>query len=163
MKPSPYNPKAIISQQEISLTKTSLAENNKRKPIHVKRGNKKKAKRVKKIMIADDDPAIIDVLTLMLESAGYTVLISGNGKTVEEVKRNCPDVVLLDVLMSGVSGYDVCGELKNDPSTKHIPVIMISANKKAREVTLGGCGDGFIAKPFEMNNLLQIVARFIKE
>ena len=112
--------------------------------------------------MADDDPAIIDVLTLMLEEAGYKVYASANGQTIADVNRICPDLILLDILMSGINGHDICKQLKNQPATKHIPVIMISANKDAKEIALNACADDFISKPFEMYNLMEKVAKYTK-
>lgn len=117
---------------------------------------------IKKILIADDDPAIIDVLTLMLETGGYKVCVSANKQTVAEVNRILPDLVLLDLLMSGINGDDICKQIKNNLLTKHIPVIVISANKDVKEIAINSCADDFIAKPFEMHKLLQKIARYIK-
>ena len=118
--------------------------------------------KIKKILVADDDPAIIDVITLMLEPAGYKVYASANGQTVEDVNRIRPNLILLDILMSGINGIDICKQLKNQQSTKHIPIIIISAIKDAKEIALDACADDFIAKPFEMYDLLQKVAKYTK-
>lgn len=115
----------------------------------------------KKILVADDDPAIIDVLTLMLEMAGYTVYASADWQIIEDVNRICPDLILLDMFMSGINGKDICRQLKDQPSTKRIPIIMISANKDAKAMALNAYADDFIAKPFEMNKLLQKVTGYI--
>lgn len=122
--------------------------------------NKKNNHRVNTIMIADDDLAIIDVVTIMLESKGYKVFASANGLTVDDVNKIHPDLILLDILMSGISGYEICKKLKTQEATKNIPVIMISANKDAKEIALDACADDFIIKPFEMDLLLKKVAKY---
>lgn len=118
--------------------------------------------RLKKIMVVDDDPSIIDVLTLMLKAAGYKVYASANGLTMADVNRISPNLILLDILMSDINGHDICKQLKNQQSTKHIPIIIISAIKDAKEIALDACADDFIAKPFEMYDLLQKVAKYTK-
>ena len=115
---------------------------------------------LKKIIVADDDPGIIDVVTLILEAAGYNLYSSVNGITVADVNNIRPHLILLDIQMSGMSGNDICKLLKNDASTKHIPVIMISANKDAKKIAANACADDFITKPFEMNTLLEKVAEY---
>ncbi|MEO6330239.1 MAG: response regulator [Ginsengibacter sp.] len=119
--------------------------------------------RVKKIMIADDDSSIIDVLTLMLETSGYKVHSAANRQIIEDVNEFCPDLILLDILMLGVSGQNICEQLKKQESTKHIPVIIISASKDAKEIALQAEADDFIAKPFEMEKLLKKVAKYTKK
>jgi DNA-binding response OmpR family regulator len=119
------------------------------------------SKKRNKIMITDDDPEIVDMLTLMLEDAGYEVNVTVNGQTYNDVKENLPELVLLDVWMSGADGSEICLWLKKQQKTKHIPVIMISANKDVRNIALKAGADDFIAKPFEMNVLLKKVAKYL--
>jgi CheY-like chemotaxis protein len=114
----------------------------------------------KKILVADDDPSIIDVLTLMLEHAGYKVYSSANLQTIADINRISPDLVLLDVLMSGINGFDICKHLKSQPSTSRIPVIIISASKNKKQTAIKAGAEDFISKPFEMDELLQKVAKY---
>ncbi|MEO6452752.1 MAG: response regulator [Ginsengibacter sp.] len=144
-------------------TKTQISKiSHRRNDALLGEKKEKKSRGIKKILVADDDPAIIDVLTLMLEEAGYQVYASANGHTVTDVNKIHPDLILLDILMSGISGHEICKELRNQPSTKHIPVIMISASKDSKEIALNACANDFIAKPFEMDSLLRKVAKFTK-
>jgi CheY-like chemotaxis protein len=116
----------------------------------------------KKILVADDDPAILEVITLILEDEGYAVTTSANGETVEKVQGELPDLILLDIWMSGMDGRDICKRLKAKPKTKHIPIVMISANKDAKAIALDAGANDFLAKPFEMTKLLAIVAKYAK-
>ncbi len=116
----------------------------------------------KKILVADDDTAILDVLTLMLEGAGYEVTSILDGQTVRKVLSELPDLILLDIWMSGTDGRDICKQLKSNKKTKHIPIIMISANKDTREIAKEAGADDFIAKPFEMDKLLAKVEKYTK-
>ncbi len=113
----------------------------------------------KKILVADDDPAILEVIALILEFEGYEVNTTADGDNLRQIKKELPDVILLDIWMSGVDGRDVCADLKKNPATKDIPIIMISANKDASQIAQQCGADDFIAKPFEMDELLSKVQR----
>jgi DNA-binding response OmpR family regulator len=108
----------------------------------------------KKIMIADDDPAIVDAIELLLEFEGYQVSTTIDGSTVLDMKMELPDLLLLDVWMSGEDGRDICKKLKQSELTKNIPVIMVSASHDIKESALAAGADDFLAKPFQMNELL---------
>jgi DNA-binding response OmpR family regulator len=108
----------------------------------------------KKIMIADDDPGILDAIGLMLEFEGYEVSSTVNGATVLDMKDQLPDVLVLDIWMSGQDGREICRQLKSDKLMQHIPVLMISASKDIRQSAMDAGADDFLAKPFEMNDLL---------
>jgi DNA-binding response OmpR family regulator len=108
----------------------------------------------KKIMIADDDPGIVDAIEMMLTYEGYEVKTTSNGATFSEVKKNNPDLVLLDIWMSGEDGREICRKIKATKQTKAIPVIIISASKDIERSAIDSGADGFLEKPFEMNELL---------
>lgn len=116
----------------------------------------------KKILIADDDPAILEALTLMLEDAGYETDTTVDGQTIQEATDQLPDLILLDIWMSGTDGRDICKHLKRRPQTKHIPIIMVSANKDAEHIAKESGADDFIAKPFEMDDLLALIEKYMK-
>ena len=105
-------------------------------------------------MIADDDPGIVDAIELLLEFEGYQVSTTIDGSTVLDMKMELPDLLLLDIWMSGEDGRDICKKLKQSELTKNIPVIMVSASKDIKESALAAGADDFLAKPFEMNELL---------
>lgn len=116
----------------------------------------------KKVLVADDDPSILEALQLMLEDAGYEVQTSSDGKTVQEVKENLPDVILLDLWMSGMDGRDICKVLKKKERTRHIPIIIFSANRDTERIAWEAGADDFITKPFEMDTLLNMIAKYAK-
>jgi DNA-binding response OmpR family regulator len=116
----------------------------------------------KKIMIADDDPGIVDAIEMLLEFEGYNVSSTVNGATVLDMKDELPDLLLLDIWMSGEDGRDICKKLKQDKITKNIPVIMISASRDIKESALEAGADDFLAKPFEMNELLGKIKNLTK-
>lgn len=116
----------------------------------------------KKIMIADDDPGIVDAVEMLLEFEGYAVTSTVEGSSVLSLKENLPDLLLLDIWMSGEDGRDICRNLKADDTKKHIPVIMISASKDIKDSAMQAGADDFLAKPFEMNDLLGKIEALIK-
>jgi len=113
-------------------------------------------------MIADDDPSILDALKQIFESEGYEVETSINGETVSKIHEFQPDILLLDIWMSGVDGRDICKKLKSQPKTQHIPIIMVSANNDTKGIALAVGADDFVAKPFEMQELLVKVAQHLR-
>ena len=115
---------------------------------------------IKRILVADDDPAIVESVKMLLEDEGYDVETTVNGGTVTDARVELPDVILLDIWMSGQDGRTICQTLKSGASTKDIPVIMISANRDARELARAAGADDFIAKPFDADFLLEKIAKF---
>jgi DNA-binding response OmpR family regulator len=108
----------------------------------------------KKIMIADDDPGIVDAIELLLEFEGYQVTSTVDGADVLELKDELPDLLLLDIWMSGEDGREICKKFKQFELTRNIPVIMISASRDIKDSAMAAGADDFLAKPFEMNDLL---------
>lgn len=115
--------------------------------------------KTKKIFIADDDYAIVDATSLMLQAMGYDVSSTLNGATVPVALQSKPDLLLLDIWMSGIDGRDICRQLKADPETVNIPVLMISASRDIRESALISGANDFLAKPFEMNELIDKIEK----
>ena len=117
--------------------------------------------KVKKILVVDDDPGILDAIGIMLEFEGYEVQSASNSAALLSMENGLPDLLLLDIWMSGTDGRDVCRYLKQKESTRKIPIVMISASKdienSAREVG----ADDFLAKPFEMDSLLEKIGKYM--
>jgi DNA-binding response OmpR family regulator len=116
----------------------------------------------KKIMIADDDPGIVDAVEMILEFEGYEVTSTVDGTTVLDMKHELPDLLLLDIWMSGEDGRDICKKLKSMDITKNIPVIMISASRDIKQSAIDAGADDFLAKPFEMTELIKKIENLIK-
>lgn len=116
-----------------------------------------------KILVVDDDESILDAISLVLEDEGFQVeTVTKGNETYEKVEAFKPDLILLDVLMSGNDGRHICKTLKQSPIYSHIPIIMISAHPSARE-SISECGaDAFLAKPFEAEDLIQYVEKHLK-
>ena len=114
----------------------------------------------KKILLIDDEPELIKAVEIRLKSIGYEVALSYDGRTgIDKAKEIKPDLILLDLIMPIMDGYVVANELKDDPETKHIPIIILTASQredlKTRCRELGVAS--FIMKPFETSDLLNMV------
>ena len=116
----------------------------------------------KKIFIADDDVDILQIIEMMLQTRGYKVETSINaGDIFNYAETELPDLILLDIWMSGIDGREICTKLKNSTLTKNIPVLFVSANSSIEEIAKKFNADGFIAKPFEMDYLLEKIDSFV--
>lgn len=115
----------------------------------------------KKILIADDDPGILDAIEAMLSFKGYDVVTTLDGDSVLEITDDLPDLFLLDIWMPGLSGIEICKALKTNPKTANIPVILISASLNIGKAAAEANADNFIAKPFEMRELTGKIEQLI--
>ncbi|UAY50819.1 response regulator [Ferruginibacter albus] len=112
----------------------------------------------KKIFVADDDHDILSIIQIMLQTENYSVITSNNANDIFAYeKADLPDLIMLDIWMSGLDGREICHQLKRHELTKNIPVLFISANSNIQEIAKAYSADGFIAKPFEMSYLLNKV------
>jgi len=114
----------------------------------------------KKVLVADDEPSILEVVTLILEDAGYEVETTVGVDTEKHIRKYRPDLILLDIWMSGMDGRTICKDLKAQKTTMHIPIVMISANKDTEKIAKEAGADDFIAKPFELKHLLSMVKKY---
>lgn len=113
-------------------------------------------KRKPLVLVADDAPEILSLLTLRLRKAGYEVIDAADGeRTLEMVRKHHPDLVILDVMMPGMNGWEVAKELRHDARFKDLGIIMLTAiGEKINEMTSPIYGaDEFIDKPFEFDDL----------
>jgi DNA-binding response OmpR family regulator len=116
-----------------------------------------------KILVLDDDPDISMMLKLMLEYKGYTVFTAERPEETRVILQNNQiDVLIMDMLLSGVNGTDICAELKQNGATSQLPIMMISAHPNAKEMCLGAGADDFIPKPFDMQEILSRISMLIK-
>jgi DNA-binding response OmpR family regulator len=115
----------------------------------------------KRILIADDDPGIQEIFTLIFERAGFTVDMKMNGEDLVKNKFFLPDIFLIDKQLSGYDGLEICRQLKSWKQTKHIPVIMVSAAPDIAVLSKEAGADDYIEKPFEIKELLALVNRYV--
>ena len=119
------------------------------------------AERAPRILVVDDDANIRELLTQEFVEAGYQVTVASNGReAVTEVRRHRPDLIVLDVMMPEMNGFDVAAVLKNDPATADIPIIILSiVQDKERGFRLGV--DRYLTKPIDTNLLFKEVGELI--
>jgi len=119
-----------------------------------------------KILVIEDDKDIRDTIVYVLEEEGYEVIASDNARILKKVHDLEPDLILLDNWLtdwtSDLSGQQLCKALKNDPATNHIPVILISAVNNLKEIAQAGEADGYIKKPFDLTELIEVVKNHIQ-
>jgi DNA-binding response OmpR family regulator len=116
------------------------------------------------ILVVDDDPAILDALRFLFEDEGYRVQTSEKGDYAESLRDEnggLPDLIVLDVLLSGKDGRTICRKLKSQDQTRHIPIVMISAYPDAEHSAKEVGADAFMAKPFAIDEVAAMVASLL--
>jgi len=120
----------------------------------------------KKILVIEDDKDIRDTIVYVLEEEQYEVIASENAKILKKLSDIEPDLILLDNWLtdwtSDANGQQLSKELKKDPATSHIPIIIISAVNNLKEIAEAGDADGYLKKPFDLTELVDIVKRHVK-
>lgn len=116
----------------------------------------------KKILICDDDEGILDMLEMIFEDTPYDIIPEQNSLNIKNiVEKHSPDLILLDLWMPVLSGDQVLKALRMDPLTAHIPVIIISASREGKQIAEGAGASGFIAKPFDFDEIMLMVDGFM--
>jgi DNA-binding response OmpR family regulator len=118
---------------------------------------------MKKILIVEDDAAIQDIFKIIFETYGFAVECIDNGKALCERTSNWPDAIVLDKQLPGVDGVKACQYLKSQPSSKHIPVILITASNEIEKSARLAGADDFSEKPFDMKTIVGKVNRLIEK
>jgi len=115
------------------------------------------------ILVLDDDPDICTMLKMVLEYHGYAAEeADGEEKAKQVIAAKKVDLIIMDMLLSGADGTDICRRLKQDTQTLSIPILMFSAHPNAQKVCMEAGADDFIAKPFEMNDIMNRVGFFLE-
>ena len=120
----------------------------------------------KKILIADDEPNIVVSLEFLMKQKGYDVKTVGNGEdALRSIAEFAPDLVLLDVMMPRLSGYEVCQKMRENPAWAGIRIVMLSAKGRDIEVSKGMAvgADAYVTKPFATRDLVAKVKELLGE
>jgi DNA-binding response OmpR family regulator len=116
---------------------------------------------MKKILIVDDDEAILEALKAVMEMSGYDVEITTDGQEVEAIVHNQHiDLILLDLLLSGSDGSEITKSLRESGIGKKIPIIILSAHPNAKESAIQCGANDFIAKPFDLSDIVTVVEKY---
>ena len=108
------------------------------------------------VLVADDDADILRLVTLRLERSGYEVMSAGDGEqALKAALERAPDLALLDVMMPKLDGYQVTEQLRRNESTKHVPVILLTARVQEADIARGieAGADDYVSKPFSTQEL----------
>ena len=120
----------------------------------------------KKILLVDDEPTIVKVLTSRLKANGYDVITAADGQEALNIFRTeTPDLVILDVMLPKVDGYRVCRLLKFDEKFKHVPILMLTARVQESDEQTGKAvgADAYLPKPFDAQTLLAKIKELIRD
>ena len=119
----------------------------------------------KRILVIEDEPSLLEAVTFMLKHAGYTLLIASDGREgLKLAQQEQPDLILTDLLLPGMNGYEICSFLKQDVRYQRIPILMWSASKVQEKdaTTAKECGaDEFVIKTLGPQELLQKIERLL--
>ncbi len=119
----------------------------------------------KKVLVVDDDEALVEVVSNLLRMEGFEVIQAYNGKMgLEKARSEKPHIIVLDIMMPEMDGYEVLTKLKEDPQTADIPVIMLTARTEDKAVieSWKKGADFYIPKPFEIDELLHVIELVIQ-
>jgi DNA-binding response OmpR family regulator len=115
----------------------------------------------KTVLIADDEPSILISLEFLLEQAGYRVLTASDGQAaLDQALAHRPDLILLDVMMPRINGFDVCSRLRADPAMAATRIVMLTAKGRDVEINQGLSlgADAYVTKPFATRELMAQIA-----
>lgn len=116
-----------------------------------------------RILIAEDDPSIQKLFTIILKREGYEIEVSSDGRVVYEKKSQLPNLFILDrQLKNSSDGLDACRYLKSQEATRNIPVIMISATPEIGTLARNAGAEDYLEKPFAISALLQKIKKFLR-
>jgi DNA-binding response OmpR family regulator len=118
-----------------------------------------------KILVADDSPNIREILQMNLETLGYEVITAEDGeRALQQFGKEHPDLMIVDVMMPKINGFQICRKVKSNPATQATPVILLTARSQQEDVFWGkDCGaDEYVTKPFSTKELEKTIARLLK-
>lgn len=121
----------------------------------------------KKILVVDDEPFIVQMVTSRLTASGYETISGCDGQeALQKARSEKPDLIILDVMMPKLDGYQVCATLKQDVRFQKIPIILFTAKsgEEAERIGVQDCGaDAYVPKPFDAKMLLGKISELLKE
>lgn len=117
---------------------------------------------VKRIHVLEDDTDIRYIIEFLLKDEGYELQLSSSFSELKsKLKDSVPDLFILDVMLPDGDGADICSDLKSDLFTKHIPVIVMSANDQNKEKSITAGADDYIKKPFDIDYIVSRIDKLI--
>lgn len=115
------------------------------------------------ILIVEDDPQVARLINLVLQRNGFKGEIVADGRrALEKAKADLPQMIFADLTIRGMGGEELCGALKKEPATRHIPFIILSGDRDIAEKAKGCGANDHLGKPFEFDDLLRLVKKYAK-
>ncbi|MDP9076599.1 MAG: response regulator [Bacteroidota bacterium] len=113
----------------------------------------------KKILIVEDNALLVEVMTYILINCGYQVFVTTTGSNVfDHIKKDHPDLIILEALLPGINGMEICQLIKLNKTTQNLPVIMCSSDESvSASIKQKGAPDDILQKPFDLNSLIKKV------
>jgi two-component system phosphate regulon response regulator PhoB len=115
----------------------------------------------KRIIIIEDDIDILGMMAYILKDAGYEVIGATDCRLLKNVLETKPDLILMDNRLRDGSGKDECRKLKENVSTRHIPVVIVSANQHLPQLATESLADGYVSKPFDLDEIISVAKQYI--
>ncbi len=120
----------------------------------------------KTILIVEDEESLLKLESILLTSKGFDVKGAPNGQAaLDAIAESLPDLVLLDIMLPEIDGFEVCRRIKSNPATRHLPVIMLTAKKSREDMARGEKvgADWYITKPFKSAMVIETIQRFLNK
>ena len=120
----------------------------------------------RKILVVEDEESLLKLESILLTTRGYKVTGASDGlKALTEIEKEKPDLVLLDIMMPGIDGFEVCRRIKENPATKSIPVVMLTAKKSSADQVKGAevGADAYLTKPFKAGRIIEVIEELLKK
>ena len=116
----------------------------------------------KRILTIEDDPDILEILNIIFQDEDYEIIANSKGMSVDEITLVHPDLVLLDVRIAGFNktGVQLCEELKAFTETRHLPVVLLSAEQNLEQMAKACGADAYVSKPFDIDGLIDVINKF---
>lgn len=118
------------------------------------------------ILIVEDEESLLKLESILLSSKGFKVVgVMDGTAAMEEINRNPPDLVILDIMLPGIDGFEVCRRIKSNPDTNAIVVVMLTAKKNSQDMERGTAvgADAYITKPFKSAQLIGTIERLLRQ
>ena len=118
----------------------------------------------KRILVVEDEESLLKLESILLTSKGYSVTGVMDGKAaLASINASPPDLVILDVMLPGIDGFEVCRQIKGNPVLQHIPVVMLTAKKSAGDLNLGAeaGADAYLTKPFKSAMVMEVIGNLL--
>lgn len=120
----------------------------------------------RRILIVEDEESLLKLESILLSTRGYKVTgVSDGLAALREIEQNRPDLILLDIMMPGIDGFEVCRRVKENPDTRSIPVVMLTAKKSFADQTRGVevGADAYLTKPFKSGKIIEIIEGLLQK